>query len=102
MKHKTASGILLLLALVSAFAPAAGAAFVAPPSAGAPAAAAEEDPAGASEASADEGWMGAAAAILCGVFVRATIATGGSSVGTIAASVAACTFMVLEALVSPE
>ena len=48
--------------------------------------------------SAPDSWMGAAAAIGCGLFVRATIATGGALVGTIAGAVACCAFMMFDAL----
>jgi hypothetical protein len=47
---------------------------------------------------APDSWLGAAAAVGCGFFVRATIATGGAAVGTIAGAVACCAFMMLDAL----
>ena len=47
---------------------------------------------------APDSWLGAAAAIGCGFFVRATIATGGAVVGTIAGAVACCAFMMFDAL----
>ena len=46
-----------------------------------------------------ETWMGVAAGIGCGFFVRATIVTAGTQVGTIAGAVACCAFMIFDALV---
>jgi hypothetical protein len=43
--------------------------------------------------------MGALAAIGCGIFVRATLVTAGTQVGTIVGAVACCGFMVFAALV---
>ncbi len=48
------------------------------------------------EDSALGGWM----AIGCGVFVRASIATGFTQVGTIAGAVACCGYMLFDAYVS--
>lgn len=42
---------------------------------------------------------GAWAAIGCGIFVRATIVTAGTQVGTIAGAVACCGFMLFDAFV---
>ena len=43
--------------------------------------------------------LGAAAAVGCGIFVRATLVTGGTQVGTIAGAVACCGYMLFDALV---
>jgi hypothetical protein len=43
--------------------------------------------------------LGALAAVGCGFMVRATIATAGTQVGTIAGAVACCGFMLLDAFV---
>ena len=43
--------------------------------------------------------LGALAAIGCGLMVRATIATAGTQVGTIAGAVACCGYMLFDALV---
>ena len=42
---------------------------------------------------------GALAAIGCGIFVRATIVTAGTQVGTIVGAVACCGYMLFDALV---
>ena len=47
---------------------------------------------------AGESWVGAAAAIGCGWMTRATIATGGAFVGTIAGALATCALMILDAI----
>ena len=59
---------------------------------------------GAGEASSSEtvtsdSWLGALAAVGCGFMVRATIATGGTQVATIAGAVACCGYMLFDALV---
>jgi hypothetical protein len=43
--------------------------------------------------------LGALASIGCGIFVRATIVTAGTQVGTIVGAVACCGYMVFDALV---
>lgn len=43
-------------------------------------------------------WIGAAAAIGCGFFARATIATGGTVVATWAGGIASCGLMIFDAL----
>lgn len=43
--------------------------------------------------------FGAWAAIGCGIFVRASIATGGTQVGTIVGAVACCGYMLFDAFV---
>ena len=43
--------------------------------------------------------LGAFAAIGCGFFVRASIATGGTQVGTIVGAVACCGYMLFDAFV---
>ena len=43
--------------------------------------------------------LGALAAVGCGFFVRVTIATAGTQVGTIAGAVACCGYMLFDALV---
>ena len=53
---------------------------------------------GPSDVGADT-WIGALSAIGCGVFVRATIMTGGAVVGTIVGAVATCGLMFFDALV---
>ncbi len=45
-----------------------------------------------------ETWIGAAAAIGCGIFVRATIITGGAFIGTWVGAVATCGLMVFDAV----
>jgi hypothetical protein len=46
--------------------------------------------------------LGALASIGCGFFVRVTIVTGGSQVGTIVGAVACCGYMLFDALVEPH
>lgn len=61
-------------------------------------------PPAAASARADDGadtsdtWIGAVSAGLCGVFVRATIATAGTQAGTWAGALATCGFALLDAL----
>jgi hypothetical protein len=43
--------------------------------------------------------LGALAAVGCGLFVRVTIATAGTQVGTIAGAVACCGYMLFDAFV---
>lgn len=43
--------------------------------------------------------LGAVAAIGCGIFVRASIVTAGTQVGTIVGAVACCSFMLFDAFV---
>ena len=43
-------------------------------------------------------WIGAAAAIGCGFFSRATIATGGTQAGTWAGLISTCTLMFFDAM----
>jgi hypothetical protein len=43
--------------------------------------------------------LGAAASIGCGFFVRVTLITGGTQVGTIVGAVACCAYMVFDAFV---
>ena len=43
-------------------------------------------------------WIGAAAAIGCGIYVRATIVTGGMFVGTWVGAVATCGLMLFDAV----
>jgi hypothetical protein len=49
--------------------------------------------------SAADTWIGAASAVACGFFARATIATGGAIAGTWVGAVAACGMMIFDALV---
>ena len=44
--------------------------------------------------------VGALAAAGCGFFVRATLVTGGTQVGTIAGAVACCLYMAFDAMVT--
>ena len=46
-----------------------------------------------------ESWMGALAAVGCGVMIKATVMTGGTAVGTIAGAIACCGFVLLDTLV---
>lgn len=46
--------------------------------------------------------LGGLAAIGCGIFVRATIVTGGTQVGTIVGAVACCGLMLFDALTTPD
>lgn len=48
--------------------------------------------------SAPDTWIGAASAVACGFFVRATIATGGAIAGTWVGVVAGCGMMIFDAL----
>ena len=41
-------------------------------------------------------WLGGLAAVGCGIFVRATIVTAGTQVGTIAGAVACCAYAVID------
>lgn len=75
---------------------AAGASGAAPEPAGGEVVAGDDSATGTDPAA--DSWRGAAAAVLCGLFVRATVASGGTSVGAIAGAVAACTYMVFDAL----
>jgi hypothetical protein len=43
--------------------------------------------------------LGALASIGCGIFVRATLVTAGTQVGTIVGAVACCAYMVFDAFV---
>jgi hypothetical protein len=43
--------------------------------------------------------LGALASVGCGFFVRASIVTGGTQVGTIVGAVACCAYMIFDALV---
>ncbi len=47
----------------------------------------------------DDTWLGALAAIGCGFMVKATIATAGTQVGTIAGAVACCGYALFDAIV---
>jgi outer membrane lipoprotein SlyB len=57
------------------------------------------DPVVATVTTTDETWLGALAGAACGWMVRATIATGGSVVATIAGALATCAYMFFDALV---
>ncbi len=46
----------------------------------------------------DDTWLGALAAIGCGIMVKATIATAGTQVGTIAGAVATCGYAFFDAV----
>ncbi len=89
MRRSSVTNLLpLLLALIIALAPT-GAALATVPS----------DPA-ATEASGDgtdESRWGVLAAIGCGAFVRATIITAGTQIGTIVGAVACCGYMLFDA-----
>ena len=102
MKLRTSLvGFLLLLFLVPSLTPviaAADSTAGADPGAVTSAEADVSEPSDATE----ESWMGAIGAIVCGISVRVTMATGGTSVAAISVAVAACTFMVLDALVSHD
>jgi hypothetical protein len=73
----------------------------APALAQAPAPAAEPPPESGVESVPGSGdtWLGGLAAIGCGFMVRATIATAGTQVGTVAGAVACCGYMLFDAFV---
>jgi hypothetical protein len=60
---------------------------------------AEDGPPPASDPVTSDTWLGALAAIGCGFMVRATIATAGTQVGTIAGAVACCGYALFDAFV---
>ncbi|MBI5709470.1 MAG: hypothetical protein HZC42_04085 [Candidatus Eisenbacteria bacterium] len=80
----------LLLVLASTFAPLAAPAQTTDPVA---------DPASAYEAPTADSVLGVFAAVGCGFFGRATIATGGTQVGTWVGVVACCGFAIIDALI---
>lgn len=79
--------ILVLLALLGAqaLAPAPVAADEAAP-----------DAAPVETTSVPDTWLGGVAAVGCGIFVRASIVTAGTQVGTIAGAVACCAYAIID------
>lgn len=55
------------------------------------------DPTSAYDGSTADSWLGGAAAIGCGFFARATIATGGTQAGTWAGAIACCGYALIDA-----
>ena len=51
---------------------------------------------------ASDTWVGALAAIGCGLSIKVTILTGGTVVATIAAAVSTCALMILDGLLDPR
>lgn len=107
-KMLLASSILVLLAIVPVLATAAGASTrsaVEPCAVGAPAVGtqvptvtqARDGEASPAAGMVADSWRGAAAAVLCGFYIKVSIGTGGS-IGAVVAAVAACTYMVFDAL----
>lgn len=94
MDRKHTLPLLALIAALSLLPPAAIAQDAAPtPTAGGPTTVTDRP-----DAQSDS-LLGGLAAVGCGVFVRATLVTGGTQVGTIVGAVACCGFMVFDALV---
>jgi hypothetical protein len=88
MRSKPLTWAVLLVAILGALAPLV------------PSVQADElapDPTGGQDA--DKVRLGPIAAIACGFFVRATIATGGAFAGTIAGAVASCGFMLFMGII---
>jgi hypothetical protein len=91
LRHPAA--LLLALALATSFTPRATLAQTASdPLAGAAA--------GLDDSTDPNSVVGALAAAGCGFFVRATLVTGGTQVGTIAGAVACCLYMAFDAMVT--
>jgi hypothetical protein len=73
-----------------------GALTLAPAPAPAQDAAVPADAAPVEAALAPDTWLGGLAAVGCGIFVRASIVTAGTQVGTIAGAVACCAYAVID------
>jgi len=50
----------------------------------------------------NDSWVGVASAIGCGLFIKATIVTGGTSAGTWAGAISSCLLTFLDALFEPD
>jgi len=51
---------------------------------------------------AGDSWAGVVSAVVCGLFIKATVATAGTSAGVWAGTIASCAFTFFDALFEPD